>query len=82
MRIDPDPASPEPGMLSQYLDYQRETILSKTDGRPASSWHSSTLRRSSHSLSCSITCRWWKRTGWRCASLARWALVLPPAQPR
>ncbi len=26
-------------------------------------------RRSSRSLGCSITCRWWKRTGWRCASL-------------
>jgi Protein of unknown function (DUF664) len=32
MRIDPDPAGPELVMLSQYLDYQRETILSKTDG--------------------------------------------------
>src|SRR5580693_421895 len=32
MRIDPDPAGPELGMLSQYLDYQRETVLSKTDG--------------------------------------------------
>jgi hypothetical protein len=32
MRIDPDPAGPELGMLSQYLDYQRETMLSKTDG--------------------------------------------------
>jgi hypothetical protein len=30
MRIDPDPAGPELGMLSQYLDYQRETMLSKT----------------------------------------------------
>jgi hypothetical protein len=32
MRIDPDPAGPELGMLLQYLDYQRETMLSKTDG--------------------------------------------------
>ena len=30
MRIDPDPAGPELVMLSQYLDYQRETMLSKT----------------------------------------------------
>ncbi|MBC7443259.1 MAG: DinB family protein [Ramlibacter sp.] len=32
MRIDPEPNSAESGMLSQYLDYQRETLLSKTDG--------------------------------------------------
>lgn len=32
MRIDPDPNGAEFGMLSQYLDYQRETMLSKTDG--------------------------------------------------
>lgn len=32
MRIDPDPNGAEFGMLSQYLDYQRETLLSKTDG--------------------------------------------------
>ncbi len=32
MRIDPDPDGSEFGMLSQYLDYQRETMLSKTDG--------------------------------------------------
>ena len=32
MRIDPDPNAAEFGMLSQYLDYQRETMLSKTDG--------------------------------------------------
>ena len=32
MRIDPDPAGPELVMLSQYLDYQRETMLSKTEG--------------------------------------------------
>ena len=32
MRIDPDPHGAEFGMLLQYLDYQRETLLSKTDG--------------------------------------------------
>ncbi len=32
MRIDPEPDGSEFGMLSQYLDYQRETMLSKTDG--------------------------------------------------
>lgn len=32
MRIDPDPRGSELGMLAQYLDYQRATILSKTDG--------------------------------------------------
>lgn len=32
MRIDPDPDGSEFGMLSQYLDDQRETMLSKTDG--------------------------------------------------
>lgn len=32
MRIDPDPASCEARLLAQYLDYQLETILSKTDG--------------------------------------------------
>ena len=32
MRIDPDPNGAEFGMLSQYLDHQRETLLSKTDG--------------------------------------------------
>jgi len=32
MRIDPDPNCAELGMLTQYLDYQRETLLSKTDG--------------------------------------------------
>ena len=32
MRIDPDPGGPELGLLKQYLDYQRETMLSKTDG--------------------------------------------------
>ncbi len=32
MRIDPDPAGSETVLLGQYLDYQRETMLSKTDG--------------------------------------------------
>lgn len=32
MRIDPDPASSEDVLLGQYLEYQRETILSKIDG--------------------------------------------------
>ncbi len=32
MRVDPDPDGSEFGMLSQYLDYQRETMLSKTAG--------------------------------------------------
>lgn len=32
MRIDPDPAGSEFVLLSQYLDYQRETMLSKTNG--------------------------------------------------
>ena len=32
MRIDPDPAAPEIELLAQYLDYQRETMLSKTEG--------------------------------------------------
>lgn len=32
MRLDPDPNGAEFGMLLQYLDYQRETLLSKTDG--------------------------------------------------
>jgi uncharacterized damage-inducible protein DinB len=32
MRIDPDPAGSELDVILQYLDYQRETILSKTDG--------------------------------------------------
>ena len=32
MRIDPDLTGSEFGMLSQYLDYQRETMHSKTDG--------------------------------------------------
>ncbi len=32
MRIDPDPAGAELVLLGQYLDYQRETMLSKTYG--------------------------------------------------
>jgi hypothetical protein len=32
VRIDPDPAGSEFVLLSQYLDCQRETMLSKTDG--------------------------------------------------
>jgi uncharacterized damage-inducible protein DinB len=32
MRIDPDIASPELTTLSEYLDYQRETVLLKTEG--------------------------------------------------
>ena len=32
MRIAPDPAGSETALLGQYLDYQRETMLSKTDG--------------------------------------------------
>ena len=32
VRIDPDPEGPELGMLAQYLDCQRETILKKTEG--------------------------------------------------
>ena len=32
MRIDPDPAGSERDVILQYLDYQRETMLSKTDG--------------------------------------------------
>jgi hypothetical protein len=32
MRIDTDPGGSEPELLSQYLDYQRETVLLKTDG--------------------------------------------------
>ncbi len=32
MRIDPDPVGSELVLLSQYLDYQRETMLSKTNG--------------------------------------------------
>ena len=58
-------------MLSQYLDYQRETMLSKTEGltrQQLAQQHPPSRAR--HWLGCSITCRWWKRTGWRCASLA------------
>jgi uncharacterized damage-inducible protein DinB len=32
MRIDPDPGGAERDVLGQYLDYQRETVLLKTDG--------------------------------------------------
>jgi uncharacterized damage-inducible protein DinB len=32
MRIDPDPGGTELGLLGQYLDYQRETVLLKSDG--------------------------------------------------
>jgi len=32
MRIDPDATGSELGMLSQYLDYQRETLIAKTEG--------------------------------------------------
>ncbi|TFD91360.1 DinB family protein [Cryobacterium serini] len=32
MRIAADPHGPEFSMLSQYLDHQRETVLSKTEG--------------------------------------------------
>jgi uncharacterized damage-inducible protein DinB len=32
MRTDPDPAGSEFDLLVEYLDYQRETVLSKTEG--------------------------------------------------
>ena len=32
MRVDPDPTGSESLLLEQYLDYQRETILLKTEG--------------------------------------------------
>lgn len=32
MRLDPDPSGSERAALTQYLDYQRETMLSKTEG--------------------------------------------------
>ena len=32
VRIDPDPVGSEAALLSQYLDYQRETMLVKTEG--------------------------------------------------
>ena len=32
MRSDPDPHGSELGLLVEYLDHQRETLLSKTDG--------------------------------------------------
>lgn len=31
MRVDPDPAAAERELLGQYLDYQRETMLAKTE---------------------------------------------------
>ena len=32
MRVDPDPAASEAKLLAQYLDYQRATMLAKTEG--------------------------------------------------
>jgi uncharacterized damage-inducible protein DinB len=32
MRLDPDPAGSEAELLAQYLDYQRATVLAKTEG--------------------------------------------------
>jgi uncharacterized damage-inducible protein DinB len=32
MRTDPDPGGGEGELLTQYLDYQRETVLAKTEG--------------------------------------------------
>ena len=32
MRIEPDPSGSDAELLGQYLDYQRETVLAKTDG--------------------------------------------------
>jgi uncharacterized damage-inducible protein DinB len=32
MRFDPDPAAPEAELLGQYLDFQRATVLAKTEG--------------------------------------------------
>jgi uncharacterized damage-inducible protein DinB len=32
MRRDPEPAGPELTLLVEYLDYQRETVLAKTEG--------------------------------------------------
>ena len=32
MRVDPAPTGSEHALLSQYLDYQRETVLAKTEG--------------------------------------------------
>lgn len=32
VRLDPDPAGSELALLGQYLDYQRETVLLKTEG--------------------------------------------------
>ena len=36
MRLDPDPAASEAELLAQYLDYQRATMLAKTEGLDAS----------------------------------------------
>jgi uncharacterized damage-inducible protein DinB len=36
VRIDPDPAGSELELLDQYLDYQRQTVLLKTDGLSSS----------------------------------------------
>jgi uncharacterized damage-inducible protein DinB len=35
VRIDPEPGGSERELLSQYLDYQRQTVLLKTDGLAA-----------------------------------------------
>jgi len=35
MRTDPDPLGSEAELLGQYLDYQRETVLAKTEGLDA-----------------------------------------------
>jgi len=32
VRSEPDPSGSEAELLSQYLDYQRETVLAKTEG--------------------------------------------------
>ena len=32
MRIEPDPSGSDAELLGQYLDYQRETVLAKTEG--------------------------------------------------
>ena len=32
VRTEPDPGGPEAKLLGQYLDYQRETVLAKTEG--------------------------------------------------
>ena len=38
VRIDPDPDGAELSMLSHYLDYQRETMLSMPTAQLVSSW--------------------------------------------